>query len=148
MMKAIKTFKIGSSYFFDEFGDYVLKDSDELNIMDEFIVEGNVLNTKKGGRDIFFYRQLDKDTFIEDTLGCGVPMRAGKFLIPEFAEYLGMTVNDLKKLKPAFDRMDEKHTYEKIIYDAYLENGGFFLTDKQLNEAYEEYKKRRPEIYS
>jgi hypothetical protein len=39
--------------------------------------------------------------------------------------------------------MDEKHSYEKIIYNAYLENGAFFITKKQLNEAYEEYKKYR-----
>ena len=39
--------------------------------------------------------------------------------------------------------MDSKHTYEKIIADAYIENNGFFLTDEQRDMAYNEYKKTR-----
>lgn len=149
-MKSVLTLKMGSSYFFENFDDYVLKDYDELNIMDEFPImcKVNVLNARKDGKDIFFFRYRNKDTFIEDTLGSNIPMQAGKFLIPEFAEYLGLTISDLKKLGPLFEKMDDRHSYEKIIYDAYLENSAFYLTDKQLQEAYIEYKKKRPEIYS
>jgi hypothetical protein len=39
--------------------------------------------------------------------------------------------------------MDSKHTYEKIIVEAYIENNGFFLTDEQRDMAYMEYKKTR-----
>ena len=58
-----------------------------------------------------------------------------------------MTPNDLKALDHMFDGLDEKHTYEKIIYKAYLENGEFSLTEEQLKSAYEEYKRKRPESY-
>ena len=35
------------------------------------------------------------------------------------------------------------NSYEKIIADAYIENGDFFLTSKQRKKAYVEYKKTR-----
>ena len=139
---------MGSSYFFNKFEDYVQKDADELCIMDSFPFNGiNVLNMKKDGKDVFFYRNMDKDAFIEDTISSKVPMRVGKFLIKEFSEHLGMVPNDLKALDHMFEGLDEKHTYEKIIYDAYLENGEFRLTDDQIDAAYREYKRMRPDIY-
>lgn len=147
-MKLIKTFKIGSSYFFGCFDDYIVKDLDEINIMDEFLVKPNSLVLRKGDRDVFFYRNMDKDGFIEDTLSSNVPMRAGKFLVREFADYIGFTIDDLKKLKRVFENMDDKHTYEKVIYDAYMENNGFYLTEGQLGSAYAEYKRKRPEKYA
>lgn len=148
-MKPIKTFKIGSRYFFGDFEDYKQKDCDELCIMDRFpFPKTNVLNMKKDDKDVFFFRDMDKDAFIEDTIESGVPMRAGKFLNKEFAEdHLKMTIDDLKALETIFENMDEKHTYEKIIYDAYVANGGFWLTDEQRAAAYEDYKKKRPGLY-
>ena len=146
-MKAIKTFNIGSSVFFKECDGYVEKDKDELQIMDTFLPKVNVLNLKDKGKDIFFWRNMDKEGFITDTLTSGVPMRAGKFLVKEFAEHLDMTIEDLKRLEPMFKKMDDKHTYEKIIYNAYIKNNGFYLTDEQRAEAYKEYKRKRPNLY-
>lgn len=147
-MKPILTYKIGSSYFFKNYEDYKEKDQDELCIMDRFpFPRTNVLNMKKDNKDVFFYRDMDKEGFIADTLKSGVPMRAGKFLVKEFAEHLGMDTEDLRRLDSLFNSMDDKHTYEKIIYEAYLSNGGFWLTDEQRDEAYAEYKRKRPETY-
>ena len=147
-MRPIKTFRIGSSVFFkDYFPRYVEKDTDELNIMDTFIPKGNVVNLKDGTKDVFFFRDMDKDGFIDDALSCKVPMRAGKFLVPEFAEYLGMTVDDLTLLSRLFYSMDDRHTYERIIYESYMENGNFTLTDEQRERAFSEYMRKRPETY-
>lgn len=33
--------------------------------------------------------------------------------------------------------------FEAIIFDAYIDNDDFYLTDEQLNNAYQEYKKYR-----
>ena len=147
-MKPIKTFTIGSSCFFKGYyPDYIEKDRDQIQIMDNFPLKTNVLNLKDGKKDVFFYRDMDKEGFIADTLKSGVPMRAGKFLVREFAEHLGMDAGDLRRLDSLFNSMDDKHTYEKIIYEAYLSNGGFWLTDGQRDEAYDEYRRKRPEIY-
>ena len=140
-------FKMGSSYFFDKFPDYKVKDLDELNIMDIFVNSTNSLILRKGITDIFFYRDMNKDDFIDDTLGTDLKMKAGKFLIKEFTDYIGFTIEDLKMMGPLFESIDEKHSYEKIIYDSYIKNNGFYLTDEQLNAAYVEYKRKRPDIY-
>ena len=135
---------IGSSVFFEGIEGYKAKDKDIMCIQPKPLPRGlHVLNMKKEGEDIFFWSPLSKEEWIEDTLTCGVPMRAGKFLVPQFVEYLGFTIEDLKRLEDAFNDMDEGHRYEKIIYDAYIKNGGFFLTEEQRMKAYEEYKKGR-----
>ena len=149
-MKPILTYEIGSSYFFKDYEDYRQKDKDELCIMDSFpgfIKNTNVLNMKKDENDVFFYRNMGKDEFLKDTLESGVPMRVGKFLNSEFSSHLGITLDDLKTLEPLFDSLDENHSYEKIIYNSYLENGGFWLTKEQLDLAYSDYKKKRPDKY-
>lgn len=146
-MKPIKTFKMGSSYFFGNFPDYKIKDLDELNIMDTFVKGTNSLILRKGTMDVFFYRDMDKYGFIDDTFDTDLKMKAGKFLIKEFADYIGFTIEDLKTMEPLFKTMDDKHSYEKIIYDSYITNNGFYLTDEQLNAAYAEYKRKRPDTY-
>ena len=148
-MKPIKEFTIGSSVFFSDFPDYKSHDVDKLCIMDRFIPKNtNVLNLKLNGKDVFFFRNMSKEEFIKDTLDSGVPMRVGKFLVPEFADYLGFTIEDLKQIGFLFDRLDNKHEYEKIIYSFYLDNNKFYLTSEQKNIAYKSYKEQRNEYYA
>lgn len=142
-MKEIAKFNMGSSCFFHSFPGYQPKDRDELIIMDDWLFPTNSMRMVDGDKDIFLYRRMSKSQFIDDALTSGVPMRVGKFLVPDFAFYLGMTLNDLKRLQPLIDEIDEKHTYERIIYNAYLENGGWWLTDEQRSAAYEEYLSTR-----
>lgn len=143
-MTPIKTFKIGSQVFFEGMPDYTPKDIDELCIMDSFPFKGNVLHANGlHGKDVFFYRNLDKEGFITDTIYSDTSMKIGKMLVPEFAEWIGLTIDDLKKLSDIIDKIDDKHSYEKVIYNAYLTNGSFILTNEQREEAYKEYKKYR-----
>jgi hypothetical protein len=146
-MKSIAKFKIGSSYFFNKFDDYIQKDVDELHIMDSFVNRTNVLNFKGGNSDIFFYRNMEKEEFINDILDSKVIMRIGKFLIPEFCKYIGFTIDDLKSIRYLFDEIDDKHKYEQLICDYYLENNDFSLTEEQLGRVYEFYKKEREDLY-
>ena len=144
-MKTIQKFKMGSSYFFDIYDDYKLKDNDELHIVDEFIFPNRVCMNMKlfDGNDIFIFKNTDKQEYINDVYESGVNMKVGKFLIPEFNKYINFTIDDLKSLQPIFDNMDKKHTYERVIFESYLKNGDFFLTDEQRMEAYKEYKRSR-----
>lgn len=136
---------MGSSYFFDIYDDYKLKDNDELHIVDEFIFPNKVCMNMRlfDGNDIFIFKNTDKQEYINDVYESGVNMKVGKFLIPEFNKYINFTIDDLKSLQPIFDNMDEKHTYERVIFESYLKNGDFFLTDEQRGEAYKEYKRSR-----
>ena len=142
-MKPIKQFQMGSTYFFSKYKDFKSKDYDDLCIMDTFIFPGCVMNMKLNGKDVFLFRDMPKQGYIDDLLNSGVNMKAGKFLIPEFNEYINFTIDDLKSILHIFDNMDSKHSYEKIIAESYIENNGFFLTDKQRRKAYTEYKKSR-----
>lgn len=142
-MKEKKKFSIGSRVFFGNYPDFQSKDDDILYIMTDWTMKSTMLNFKKDGKDRFFIMDMPKDMMIKDTLEKNIPMKAGKFLVPEFAEYIGLTIDDLKELQPLFDKMDEKHSYEKVIYDSYVANGSFTLTDEQREKAYEEYKKTR-----
>lgn len=146
-INVIKEFKIGSSIFFDSYSDYTQKDIDILAITDLPLFGKPMMNMKLKDKDIFFMCIEDNSVMLDKTLESGVNMRAGKFLSPEFAEYIGLTIEELKKLKPMFDDIDEKHMYEKVIFDSYIKNNGFFLTNEQRLMAYEEYKKKRPERY-
>ena len=141
-MKEKCKFQIGSRVFFSEYPDFESKDDDTLYVMTGWDVKASVLNFKKDGRDCFFVKDAPKDVLIQETLDGDIPMRAGKFLVPEFAKYLGMTIDDLKLLQPLFDKMDDAHSYENVIYDAYIENGDFTLTDEQRDKAYMDYKKK------
>ena len=49
----------------------------------------------------------------------------------------------LKLFQQQADNLDDKHKYEKVIYDSYIENGEFKLTDEQLQKAYLEYKNNK-----
>ena len=142
-MKPIKQFQMGSTYFFSKYKDFKPKDYDDLCIMDTFIFPGCVMNMKLNGKDVFLFRNMPKQGYIDDLLNSGVNMKAGKFLIPEFNEYINFTIDDLKSILHIFENMDSKHSYEKIIAESYIENNGFFLTGKQRRKAYAEYKKSR-----
>ena len=144
-MKAIHKFNIGSSVFFKDMEGYIQKDNDVLCIVDKFIfkVSGSSMHTMLAGDDLFIYKDLDKRGFIDDALESEVAMRAGKFLVPEFAEYLGMTIGDLQEMDSMFRTLDDKHKYELYIYEAYVKNNNFTLTEEQRQEAYKIYKEAR-----
>ena len=142
-MRPIYQFIIGSQVFFKDLEDFTPKDKDVLCIMDRFNFKGNVLHGHLQGDDVFFFRNMDKDGFINDALESKVPMRLGKFLVPEFATHINLEINDLKKLSPLAENLDEKHKYEKIIYDSYLENNDFVLTEEQRLKAFKSYKDTR-----
>lgn len=85
---------------------------------------------------------MSPEEFITVTLHCSA-ITLGKFLVPEFNKEIGFTISHLKQLKPLVDKLDNKHLYEKVIYDSYILNNDFYLTEDQLMQAYNEYKKYR-----
>ena len=88
---------------------------------------------------------MDKNEFIDVSLERGLGMELGKFLVPEFARELEMDIDDLERLRPLAEKLDDKHLYEKVIYDAYIENGCWGLTDEQRAEAYRIYNECKEE---
>lgn len=133
---------MGSNYFFSQYKDFKSTDIDKIDIVntsdfkDKRIIRGQ-------GKDYIFLKRKPKEQLIQDALNSELAMVVGKFLIPEFNKQIGFTIEDLPKVQPLIDRLDDKHLYEKIIYDAYLENKEFILTQEQRDAAYASYKESR-----
>lgn len=133
---------IGSNYFFKDYKDFKAGDIDKIELVNTPTIKEK--QTIRGqGKDYIFLRQKPKAELIKDALNSELAMVVGKFLIPEFNAKIGFTVEDLPKVQPLIDKLDDKHMYEKIIYEAYLENKEFILTQKQRDAAYASYKESR-----
>lgn len=136
---------MGSKYFFSCYDDFTSKDIDEIQIIEtnEF---SQVRQITGQGRCLFQLRKHpSKEGYINWALQSQIGMVIGKFLIPEFNEAIGFTIEDLPRLEVLIDRLDDKHKYEEIIYNSYLKNGSFTLTDEQRERAYKSYKQSRGE---
>lgn len=143
----MKKITIGSNTFFKDYVDYTSHDVDYIVFEENPKQYKNFMhiNLTCKGSDTFYYRNMSKQEFIDYELKhCSkVPMAAGKLLVPELCEYKNITIEDLKLFEKAFENMDEKHKYEQIIYQSYLENGDFILKPEQRDKAYQVYKEAR-----
>ena len=136
-------FLIGSKYFFQDYPDFESKDIDELELIhtNEF---AQMRQLTGQGRCLFQMKiHPCKEDYIQWALQSPTGMVVGKFLVPEFCAAIGFVINDLPQLLPLIERLDDKHRYEEIIFNSYLKNGSFTLTQDQRNRAYESYKTSR-----
>ena len=140
-----KRFKVGSQAFFSMYPDFTPSDIDEVEFEEKPRLFRDFMQIRKKDRTrcLFIWRKMDPDEFVDYALRSRTPMEAGKFLVPEVAEYLGITLDHLRRLGPVLDKLDPKHEYERVIFEAYLENGGFWLTQEQRDHAYTLYKSIR-----
>lgn len=145
-MQVVKKIMIGSAIFFQNYKDFIPSDTDWLCLVSNSKSKYIALRTKIKNDDIMLYDEnFTKDDFIREALETGLSLKVGKFLVPEFVEMFDVTIDDLSILSPLINKMDDLHQYEKIIYDAYMKNEDFILTDEQRLEAYESYKTSRIE---
>jgi hypothetical protein len=148
-MDDLKRIEVGSKAFFSSFDDFKPKDGDVMIIMDNPPRGKTYQVIRMRNTDYFIYKKMSKNDFIHFCITMKQqPMRAGMFLVPEFVEAMGVTIDDLVLLQNVFYHIDDKHSYEKLIYDYYIKNNGFYLTEEQLKAAYDEYKSKRKEFYS
>lgn len=139
----MKTIIVGSTYFFKNFEDFHSKDIDRVVLIDNPIGFNYVRQTSGSGSCLYEWKRMSADDFVNFTLKSNLPMSIGKFLVKEFCDQINFTISYLKKLAPVVAKLDDKHKYEKIIYDAIIKNGSWTLTDEQLNSAYKVYKEYR-----
>ena len=134
---------MGSTYFFSCYEDFEGKDIDEIQIIETNEFEQVRQITGRGKCLFQLKRHNTKEEYIEWALKSNIGMVIGKFLIPEFCSEIGFTIDDLPRLEPLIAKLDDKHKYEEIIYNSYLQNGSFTLTDEQRDRAYKSYKESR-----
>ena len=136
---------IGSQYFFSCYPDFRGKDIDELELIDTNQFKYTRQLTGCGKCLFQLNKNSSKEEHIEWALRAKAGMVVGKFLVPEFCEAIGFTIEELPRLRELLDRLDDKHRYEEIIFDSYIENNEFALTDEQRARAYASYKESRGE---
>lgn len=134
---------MGSAYFFSQYPEFTPHDIDKIEIIetDDFQHKRQLT-----GRGKCFFQLKKKDHFqeyLDWDIHCGLGMSVGKWLVPEFCEEVGFRVADLPKLLPLIEVLDDRHQYEKVIYDAYVENQSFTLSDEQRLAAYNSYRTSR-----
>lgn len=140
-----KEYVVGSRAFFGGIEGFVPGDRDTLILVDYpenecGIAFGIRSEMRLKGNCYLFYRRKPKEQMFSD---CVDPIEVGKFLVPEVAKDLGLSIDDIKTLEPLVSQLEGKHLYEADIYNAYLSNEDFILTEEQKIRAYETYQKYR-----
>lgn len=139
---------IGSSYFFSQYQDYISHDIDVILFREmPETIKFQCIQQYHPRKDIFvFNKKLSKKDHLDIALN-GEGLVLGKFLVPEFCEKIDFTIDDLKKLRPLLKKLKEKHYYESLIFESYLQNNAFKLTEAQRANAYNLYKLARRKDY-
>lgn len=134
---------VGSRAFFDGMEGFNSKDADWLVLTDE--AEGFEWRMEQSlrGECTFVYKTQTAQEMVQRTLDSGDALLVGKFLVPEVAEAIGASVEDILPLEALLPSLDDKHRYVATIFEAVKKNGTFNLTPEQLAEAYVVYKEAR-----
>ena len=147
-----KKFIAGSFYFFKDMPDFELHDLDYVIITDEMFQDYHHIYWIEGGigKDYFYWKKNTPEWHVKNLLAENAfALDIARVLIPGVSKELGFTTEHLKQVKPILNKLEgqfgNKYDYYKIIYEAYIENGDFILTDEQRLKAYTEYKKYRIE---
>lgn len=134
---------VGSRAFFSGMKGFHSKDQDYLILVDN--PQGFSWRREQSIRGVcrFEYKKDTPAAMVAKTLEHGDAMLLGKFLVPQFAEAIGATVQDILPLEALLPKLDQKHQYEAVIFQAIKENKSFDLTDEQRAAAYEAYMQAR-----
>lgn len=139
----MKKILVGSNAFFKNVKNFKSKDKDYLILIDnpqDFKIRKEICLR---GTDMFYYKRLSPLEMINYTLESNDPLLIGKFLVPEVAEELKLSVSDILPLEPMISKLDEQHQYQVIIFNHIKNNNSFILTEEQIDEAYQFYIEAR-----
>lgn len=134
---------VGSRAFFSGIDGFRSKDHDYLILVDNPTNFRWRREQSIRGVCTFYYKMENPAEMIQRTLDNGDALLIGKFLVPEVAQTIGLTIDDLCRLEPLLDKLDDNHQYETVIFNAYKENGSFTMTANQLKQAYKAYQQPR-----
>lgn len=131
----------GSTYFFGSLPFFKGRDVDYVEVVDDQSID--IVKLREPGTDVFRVRRMP----IEDRLARDSEVQATSricnYLVPEIAAELGFTPDMLDRIKPIVDRLRPRYSYLGVIYEGYVENGSFTLTEEQRMAAFEEYRRSR-----
>lgn len=131
---------VGSTYFFQSINEFESKDIDYVILENAPKYYNFYKQIKMGKEDLFYWNR--ENIFNYDYNNN--PMAVGKFLVPEILNSLniefGAVLDLLHKYLP---QVKERHNYQLQIFNFYIQNKAMKLTESQLEETYNVYKKHR-----
>ena len=139
----MKKYLVGSRAFFSGMEGFSPKDQDFLLLESAPLDYEWRREQHLRGVCTFFYKIEPPAQMVQRCLNARDALQLGKFLVPEVAAELGMSVDDIRPLETMLPLLDEKHRYYEIIFRAYMTNGSFTLTEAQRLEAYKSYTESR-----
>lgn len=136
---------IGSRAFFEGMPEFTSKDTNTLVWVADPKGFTNYRQTSISGQHIIEWRAMPKDDLLAHAMRDKANgLEFGKFIVTEFTELIGLTIDDLKRLRDYYvKKIDDKQRYQLSICDAYIANNAFTLTDEQREEAYAIYLQAR-----
>lgn len=146
-MKTSIEIQTGSRAFFSGIEGFEPHDNDVIIIHEpdediDFIYKRYVRNEADNTCEFHIVRR-PKEKLIRWELKHCRPMSLCEYLLPEFCQEFEIEFSDLSLVATMKEKLDAKHQYLGIIYDAYIANGSMTLTNEQLMEAYESYRASR-----
>ena len=130
---------VGSQVFFGSKEGYTSKDKDYLILVENPVGFNYRREHSLRGVDTFEYKKMTAQEFVEKTLEYDDALAVGKFLVKEFADAISLTVDVLKGLQPLVEKLDEKHQYERIIFNAIISSESWELSEETIDTAYQSY---------
>ncbi len=134
---------VGSRAFFAGLDGFQSKDFDYLELVEDPKHFHYRREMSLRGTCIFQYKKEPVAQMVERVVCSGSAIQLGKFLVPEVAEAIGATIEDIQPLEVLLPKLDKKHEYQAIIFNAYKQNGSFTLTDEQRQQAFASYLEAR-----
>lgn len=139
----MKRMIVGSRAFFSGMEGFKSKDSDYLELVENPTTFKWRREQSLRGTCTFQFKHEPVGQMVQRTLDCGEALLVGKFLVPEVAQAIGATVADILPLEPLLSKLDDRHQYVAVIFEAAKQNGCFELTNEQRAAAYEVYRQAR-----
>lgn len=134
---------VGSRAFFGCYDDFKSKDKDFLELVHDPTAFKWRHEQSLRGVCTFQYKKEPAAIMVQRTVDFGDALSVGKFLVPEVATAIGATVEDILPLEVLLPKLDKRHKYIAVIFEAVKQNNSFELTDEQRDEAYEVYKQSK-----
>ena len=142
-METTTKIEVGSRAFFGGIADFASKDHDYVVLVDQPQGFNYRRECSLRGVDTFEYKRMSAADFVAKTLEYADALAVGEFLVKGFADAIGLTIEQLQQLQPLVEKLDEKHQYERIIFDAIISAGSWDLSDETLQAAYLSYTESR-----
>ena len=125
---------VGSNAFFRSIDGFVSKDTDILELIDKPIGFKIFRQIKFPNKCVFQWKRMSPQEFIDVTIKNNTPMEVGKFLVQEFNNEIGFTIDDLKQLDLLINKFliesqtaNSTQQYFKEINDTYGHEYGDIL---------------------